>query len=95
MERIKEYINEVSITRDGLTRGETHCHQRRKGSLVMYDTWLIQGPDENDTTDFFIAENELDGVINYLVACKKEIANHRLKAKALGHIVTGDSNVPV
>lgn len=84
MDRIAEDIHQKDISLDGLTQGEIHCHQRRVGSRVMYDMWLIQGLSDN-VREFFIAENEINIVIKYLTEAKEEINIHRIKAKEAGH----------
>jgi hypothetical protein len=85
MDKIDEEIHKKDISVDGLTRGEIYCNQRRKGSRVMYDTWLTQGL--GDDREIFIAEYEIDNVIKYLTEAKEAIKIHRIKAKEAGHKV--------
>lgn len=84
MARIAEDIHQKGIGHSGLSRGEVHCHQRREGSRLMYNVWLVQGTPENETS-YFISEDEIDKFIQYLVECKHEIVNHRKEVKKKGH----------
>jgi hypothetical protein len=81
MDRIVVHSKDIST--DGLSTGIVEASQRRPGSRVTYDTWLMQGC-VGDDTQYFISEDEIASFIKFLTEAKEKIKIHRTESKSGG-----------
>ena len=58
-----------------LTRIEVDIDKRR--SRHIYNVWAFQGVDEDNLSQIYIAENEIDSWIEKLTLAKQKIKEHR------------------